>query len=427
MKNVKYARFMAFLIAILALQLVCGGVYAQSGNKSPIKLGIISEWDFAAGQGIKRGAELAIRDINKAGGLLGRKLEGIYYDNKANADEAKKATERLLYMDKVDAITGFWRSDLAIVVQPLIMEANKIMMIGGAASPVLTTVRIAQNYDLYKNTFVVQTSTMSEFEIHAIGIPKGFKLGLDKIAVMVEKAAWADPLYDDIMKRFKKNIVYSTRFSPTTTDFQIEFAKAKAAGANNLIVHSTGTSGTPAVKQWYDMQLPMLYTGQTIEAQSGDFWKITEGKAEGVVTTLGCAGGAGFPATAKSRPWFNDYIKTYGEKPVAYTNGFQYDAVMVWAKAVKMAGTTETNAVRNALLSKNFNYTGICGQIDGFDKIHNPFGGDWIEGGPWGHIVVQWQNGEQKIIWPDSGIKGLKANQMIIPKRVKDLMKSGNK
>ena len=95
---------------------------AQSGP--PIKLGLNESWDFPGGQGAKRGTEMAIRAINASGGLLGRKVEGVLYDNKVDPNEAKNATERLLYKDKVDAITGFWRSDLAIVCQPLIMEAK---------------------------------------------------------------------------------------------------------------------------------------------------------------------------------------------------------------------------------------------------------------------------------------------------------------
>ncbi len=418
MKSARYGKLSILGMVILALLLICSSGYAA--DKGPIKLGIISAWDFAGGQGIKRGAELAIRDINASGGLLGRELQGVFYDNKCDSDEAKKATERLLYKDKVDAISGCWRSDLAIVIQPLIMEAKKIFMIGGSSSPILTTERIGKDYNTYKYTFAIEVSTNGLFESHETGIREGLKLGLDKIAVLVEKAAWCDPLYDDIMKKFKDNIVYSTRFSPTVTDFSIEYTKAKAAGATNLYVVATGGSGTPSVKQWYDMQLPMVYTAYNVEAQDGNFWNNTEGKCDGVVTEI-VGGTAGFPITSKSVPWHADYVKTYGEKPVAYTNGFQYDAVMVWAKAVEMAGTTDTDAVLKALESKDFNYTGVCGVINGFDEIHNVVGDAWKKGESWGYISIQWRDGKQELLWPD-GIKGMKAVKMTIPERVKKLM-----
>jgi branched-chain amino acid transport system substrate-binding protein len=420
MVNVKSARVVVFLSVILALLLICGNVYAQKSQKPPIKLGVLCAWDYAGGQGVKRGAEMAIRDINKAGGLLGRELVGVHYDNRLSADEAKKATERLLYSDKVDAITGFWRSDLAIAVQPLIMEAKKIMMVAGAAAPVLTTQRIRENYELYKNTFAVCSSSTHNYETNQMGIIKGLPLGLNKIAVLVEKAAWADPHYDAVMNKYKQYIVYSSRFSPNTTDFQVDFAKANAAGANLLWLISTGVAGTPAVKQWHDMQLPMLLTGYNVEGQTREFYKITEGKCEGNENHL-AGGTAGFAVTPKSIPWFNDYIKTYGEKPSAYTSGYAYDGVMIWAEAVKIAGTTDTDAVRKVLESKNFKYTGVCGQVDGYDEEHNLIGAPWGKGGPWGFINVQWQNGEQKVIWPE-GFKTLKTYPLNIPKRTKDLM-----
>ena len=116
------------LIGFMVFFFSAAMVGAQTG---PIKIGVNSAWDYPGGQGVKRGGDLAIRELNAAGGLLGRKVEGIFYDNKVDPNEAKNATERLLYKDKVDVILGFWRSDLAIVSQPLVMEAKKILLIGG--------------------------------------------------------------------------------------------------------------------------------------------------------------------------------------------------------------------------------------------------------------------------------------------------------
>lgn len=163
----------------------------------PIKVGQISAWDYPGGQGVKRGVQMAIRDINAAGGLLGGKVESIFYDNKCDVDEAKKATERLLYKDKVDAIFGFWRSALAIVCQPLVMEAKKILLLGAPATPVVTYEPMAKDYNTHKYTFTSNPNsffTMGLLEMSIIWARD--KLGLDKIAYLAEKAAWYDPVYD---------------------------------------------------------------------------------------------------------------------------------------------------------------------------------------------------------------------------------------
>jgi len=394
------------------------GLVPSTEAQPPIKIGQNSAWDYPGGQGLKRGVEMAIKDINAAGGLLGRKVEGVFYDNKVDPTEAKKATERLLYKDKVDVICGFWRSDLAIVAQPLVMEAKKILLIGGASTPVITYERIKQDYKTYKYTFTTTSNTYLTMIGMEQGVIEALKLGLGKIALMVEKAAWCDPLYDSWSKKYASKIVYSARFSTTATDFSVEFAQAKAAGADILAFITTGRGGTPSVKQWYDMKIPMIYVGYNVDSQDPNFWQVTEGKCQGVMTTK-IGGVAGLPITKKSLPYYNDYKKVYGDYPIAYTNGVAYDAVMAWAHGVKLAGTVETEAVVKAMERKDFNYEGVCGVIEHFDEIHNPVGGGWDKGEPWGWIAFQWQDGKQVVFWP----KAFQTGSMIIPDWVKKLQR----
>jgi branched-chain amino acid transport system substrate-binding protein len=408
---------------MLAGMMVCSlalavGFVASAGAAEPIKLGVISAWDYLGGQGTKKGATMAIRDLNAKGGLLGRQIKGIFYDNKLDAEESKRATERLLYRDKVDAIVGFWRSDLAIVSQPLVMEAKKILLLGGCSSPVLTYERIAKDYETYKYTFTTEVTGIYHLALFWEPVNIAMKkLGLSKIAILGEKAAWYDPLHNTYMKKYADNIVYSTRFSPDAIDYSVEYTKAKAAGADILFYVSTGKGGTPSVKQWYDMQLPMLYAGYNVAAQDPNFAKITEGKADGVITEK-IGGSGGLAITEKSRPWYEDFKKLFGHYPVSYNNSLAYDVVLAWAEGVKIAGTVESDAVVKALESDQFRLVGTSGIIERFDKIHNPVGGGWEEGEAWGWVVFQWQNGKQEVIYPS----GIKTSDMILPERLKRLM-----
>jgi branched-chain amino acid transport system substrate-binding protein len=404
------------LMGMVVLLLGAEMVGAQSG---PIKVGVNSAWDYPGGQGVKRGGEMAIRDLNAAGGLLGRKVEGIFYDNKVDPNEAKNATERLLYRDKVDVILGFWRSDLAIVAQPLVMEAKKILLIGGASTPICTLERIKKDYNTYKYTFNTTVTTYGTMQSMERGIIEGLKMGLGKIALLVEKAAWCDPLFDDWSKKYAKNIVYSTRFSTTATDFSVEFSQVKDKGADILTFITTGKGGTPSVKQWYDMKIPAIYCGYNVDSQDPNFWQVTEGKTQGVTgSTVG--GVAGWPITPKSQKYYEEYKKVYGAYPIAYTNGVSYDALMAWAHAVKLAGTVESEAVVKSMERKDLNYQGVCGVIEAFDEIHTPYGGGWKKGTSWGWVAYQWQDGKRVPFWPEQYSAGKK---MIIPDWVKKLQK----
>lgn len=169
--------------SILIVLLASFSLTEVANAQAPIKLGVISAWDFAGGQGVKRGATMAIDDVNAAGGVLGRKIQAFVYDNKGNTDEAKRVTERLLYNDKVDAIVGFWRSELAIACQPLIMEAKKIVFLTGASAPILTKERIKQDYNRYKYTFCTIGSSDRFATLFSLPIIVARdKLGLSKIA-----------------------------------------------------------------------------------------------------------------------------------------------------------------------------------------------------------------------------------------------------
>lgn len=405
-------------LIVLSLIAIALSFSASVEAAEPIKLGGISAWDYPGGEGVKRGAELAIRDINAAGGLLGRNVEGIFYDNKAQANETKKATERLLYKDKVDAICGFWRSDLAIVGHPLIMEAKKILLVGGASTPVITLKAIKEDYEKNKYTFtVVSNSYALAAAMQMPLIMARDKLGLNKVAIIGEKAAWYDPLHALFTKNYADILAFESRFSSDATDFSVEYTKAKSAGANALYFVATGKAGTASVKQWYDMQLPMLYMGYNVAAQDPNFPEMTEGKCDGVVTGVS-GGAAGFPITQKSRPWYENYKKTFGKYPTAYTNGTSYDIVMAWAEGVKIAGTVESDAVVKAMESKKFNYLGVTGEVERFDQIHNPVGGGWKEGEAFGYVTYQWQNGKRVVIHPEAHKKG----ELIIPEKVKKHM-----
>ena len=380
----------------------------------PIKMGVITAWDFIGGHGAKRGAEMAIRQINADGGLLGRELVGVFYDNKGDPGESKNATERVLYRDKVDVICGYWRSDLAIVCQPLVMEAKKILLLAGSAAPILTKGRIMKDYDKYKYTFSANSHALLTLRGIEESVINSMKMGLGKIALLVEKAAWCDPIYKYFMKQYTDKIVYSTRFSTAATDFSVEFSQVKESGADILAVLSTGRGGIPSVKQWYDMKIPALYVGYPEAAQDPNFWNTTEGKCQGVaVSHIG--GLLGKPITKKSIPYYNEYKKVYGEYPVAYTNGLVYDVVMAYAHSVKLAGTIESDAVVKAMERKDLNYVGASGILERYNEIHNPTGGGWKANEPWGWVCTQWQNGKREIYWPD----GHKTKDMIIPERIK--------
>src|ERR1700682_2310334 len=79
---------------------------ALAQSKDPIKIGIISEESAIAGAGISKGAQLAADEINAAGGVDGRKVELVLYDDHSSAADAVRAFQRAVSQDKVVAVIG---------------------------------------------------------------------------------------------------------------------------------------------------------------------------------------------------------------------------------------------------------------------------------------------------------------------------------
>ena len=116
------------IIGALAAMFLAGPAPAQE----PIKIGVTQPLTgaFAAsGNYVAQGAKIAEEDINKAGGVLGRKIELIVEDNKSNPTEAVATAEKLTQKDKVPVMMGAWSSTLTLAVMPKLMEYEVPMVV----------------------------------------------------------------------------------------------------------------------------------------------------------------------------------------------------------------------------------------------------------------------------------------------------------
>src|SRR5574341_523509 len=134
-------------IAIFGLTIPWGT--AALAQSPPIKIGVLGPFKLTPGRDIQEAATLAVEEINAAGGPLGRKLQLIFAETEQNPEKGKTAAERLLFVDKVDAIIGEHRSEGSLAVQPIIVENRKIFLSTGTGSPLLSD-RVLQDYGKYK-------------------------------------------------------------------------------------------------------------------------------------------------------------------------------------------------------------------------------------------------------------------------------------
>ncbi|HET7596713.1 MAG TPA: ABC transporter substrate-binding protein, partial [Burkholderiales bacterium] len=93
----------------------------------------------ASGNYVAQGAKIAEDHVNKAGGVLGKKIQLIIEDNKSNPTEAVATAEKLIAKDKVPVLMGAWSSTLTLAVMPKLMEYSVPMLVETSSSGKITT------------------------------------------------------------------------------------------------------------------------------------------------------------------------------------------------------------------------------------------------------------------------------------------------
>jgi hypothetical protein len=187
-------------------------------------------------------------------------------------------------------------------------------------------------------------------------------------------------------------------------DFTSNFAQAEAAKTQILFVTCVSPANCAAiVNEWYNRQSPMLLCGDMTAAADWNFWNITSGNTEFVLTkNTGLT--IGYPVTNQTAPARDAFLARWGV-PMQSTAAAAYDVVkFLLADSVTRAGTTDTDALIRALetiridtvLANDFRFT------SDHDIFVDASGMTNLSQTTMLYIVVQWQNGAQVPIFPES-------------------------
>jgi len=371
---------------------------APADPKEPIKIGIISEESAIPGAGISKGARLAVDAINAAGGIDGRKLEIVRYDDHSQAADAVRAFQRAVSQDKVVAVIGTYISEIALALQPWAARSHVPFITTGAASNEISK-HIHDDYD--KNKYTFHEFMASRFIADSVcdSIKQALQphYSIKTAVVFSEDAAWTAPLdaeYLECLPKIGVKVLDHVRFSADTGDFTPLFNRIEGQKPDVIVTGISHVGVQPTV-QWAQQQVPVPMMGYSGQATSGTFWNDTNGAAAGVVTFSVAAAGA--ELTAKTQPFVNDYIKHFGDAPVL-TGFTTYDAVFVLAEAIKRAGSTDADQLVAAL--EKTDYVGTVGRVQFYGRDNDfahamKYGPEFVTG-----TMLQWQNGKQVILWP---------------------------
>ena len=353
--------FKKTLVVVLVVALLVTGLTAcGKSNSDTIKIGglgpltgDVSVYGIAATNGVK----LAIDEINKAGGINGKQIEFILYDEKGDVNEAVNAYNKLVDQDKVVAILGDVTSKPTISVAQLAAKAN-IPMVTATATALDVT---KQGNNVFRACFIdpFQGEIMAKFAKE--------NLKATKVAVIYNSSDdYSNGLKDSFTAKSTElglQVVASESYTKGDTDFKAQLTKIAASGAEALFVPDYYNTVALIANQ-------AKATGLTMPLMGTDGWDgvLSAAKPEDVEGYYFANHYSTEDQDPKVQNFLKNYTTTYKEDPNAFV-ALGYDAAYILADAIKKAGSTDSAKVIEAL--KATDYTGVTGNVK-FDENRNP-------------------------------------------------------
>ncbi len=320
------------------------------------------------GEQMKRGAEMAVADINAKGGVLGQKLSLSIGDDACDPKQAVAVANKMV-SDGIVFMAGHFCSGSSIPASKVYTEEGILQISPASTNPKLTE----EGGD---NVFRV--CGRDDQQGLVAGNFLADKYGGKKVAFLHDKTAYGKGLADETMAQFKKRGKKVTMYEAYTAgekDYSALITKMKAAGVDVFYLGGYHTEAGLMIRQAREQ-------GYGVQLVSGDalvtdeYWKITGKAGEGTLMT--------FSPDPRKNPIAMPVVEKFRAQkyePEGYTL-YTYGAIQAWAQAAEAAGSTDTDKVIKALRSGKFET--VLGKI-GFDKK-----GDVTAPG---YVWYVWKNG----------------------------------
>jgi branched-chain amino acid transport system substrate-binding protein len=329
----------------MALALVANAHVLNAYAADPIKVGVVTPLSGAyapIGKQVRWGAELAVKEINAAGGVKGRPFELLFEDEEANPPVAVRKSEKLLQQDKVDLLTGTVNSGSTLAVGQLAERNDRILITTVSYAPTITGAQCSPNVFRVNANAFMQSNALTAWLAKNVSGKRYFFIGPD-----YEMGRSTIGAFQDDIKRLGGTDVGST-FPPLgAKDFTQYIGQIRAARPDVIM---TATAGNDTVRLLTQLKEYGILSD-----------KLTLAGAAGAVTqeNIGAMGGAGDGFL--SAAGYSTDIDTSANKRfvAAFKKEFQSDPDLFGAdtyglfyllkQAIEKAGGTDTAKLRAAM------------------------------------------------------------------------------
>ncbi|MDD2880746.1 MAG: ABC transporter substrate-binding protein [Rhodoferax sp.] len=327
--------------------------------------------------------QMYVEDINKKGGVIGRQLELVHYDDGSDASKANGFGKRLIDDDKVDIIVGGTTTGATMSMAPLVEKAG-VPFISLAGAVVI--VEPVKKW-VFKTPHTDRMAAEKVFEDMK-------KRGLTKVALFSETSGFGQSgkkETEGVAAKYGITLVANETYGPKDTDMSPQLTKIRnVPGVQAVFIFGLGQGPAIATKSYKQLGMTLpLYHAHGVASE--EFIKLAGPAAEGVrLPAAALLVADKLAANDPQKPVAEGYANAFKAKwktDVSTFGGHAYDGLMLAVDAIKRAGSTDKAKVRDAIeATKGFVGTGGLVNMSATDhmgldlsafKMLEIKGGDW--------------------------------------------------
>lgn len=359
------------VLVFLAVALVGSTLVGCQSQPKTIKIGCfypLTGSNAAKGQLNKMGTDLAVKEINAAGGILGMNIEVVYEDTQSKKEIVPNVVRKLIEQDKVVALLGEVASSNSIAAAPVLKELKRPAIAPTSTNPKVVLDPSDQtkvNPYYFRACFIdpIQGTVMANFVYQKLQKPR---------AALIYNIAqdYNKGLAEYFKARFTQlggTIVAEETYPDGTQDFKPQLTKIKGANPDVIITPNTYAETGLILKQAKELGMNQIFmAGDASHAP-----KVIEIAGEDAVqnlylTTLYVSDDPDPKAQAFAKKFRDEYKQEPNSNAC-----FSYESMMILAEAIKKAGKVDPEAIRAAL--ENIKDVSVpSGTFTMDPKTHNP-------------------------------------------------------
>ena len=328
----------------------------------PIKIGsILSVTGPAAflGEPELKTMQLYVESINKTGGVLGRPLELVHYDDGSDASKANGFAKRLIESDKIDVLVGGTTTGSTMSIVPLVEKAGVPFISLAGAVVIVEPVK----------KFVFKTPHTDRMAAEKV-FEDMRKRNISKVALLSETSGFGQSgkkEAEGVAGKYGITLVSNETYGPKDTDMSPQLTKIKnTPGVQAVFIFGLGQGPAIATKNYKQLSINLpLYNAHGVASE--EFIKLAGPAADGVrLPAAALLVADKLPANDPQKAVAMAYTKAFTEKwktDVSTFGGHAYDGLMIAVDAIKRAGSTDKAKVRDAIEATK-GYVGTGGVVN---------------------------------------------------------------